>query len=159
MPAKYTSPSGNTIAAGGHLIVWCDKETTASGIHTGFAFNSGGQTVLLMSGASVLDSITYGPQAPDLSIGRIVNGTGSWTANTPTPAAANTVATLGATSTLKVNEWMASPAYDDDWFELYNPGSSPVALAGLYLSDTPGTPAITQVPALSTARWIFPAGV
>ena len=37
----------------------------------------------------------------------------------------------------------------EDWFELHNSGASPVALAALWLSDTPGTPKITQVPALS----------
>jgi hypothetical protein len=50
---------------------------------------------------------------------------------------------------LRVNEWMADPAYGDDWFELYNTDSNVVALAGLHLSDTPSTPMITQIPALS----------
>ena len=44
---------------------------------------------------------------------------------------------------------MADPAYGDDWVELYNTDSNVVALAGLYLSDTPSTPMITQIPALS----------
>lgn len=149
VPAKYTFPSGNTLAAGGHLIVWCDSDTTAPGIHTGFSLSSGGQTVLLMNGGTVLDSVVFGPQAPDLSIGRITNGTGSWAANTPTPAAANTAATLGSTATLSINEWMANPAYGDDWFELHNSGTAPVALAGLYLSDSSASPTTTQIPALS----------
>jgi hypothetical protein len=149
LPAKYTFPAGNTLAAGGHLVVWCDGNATAPGLHTGFGLAASGQTVLMMRGTSVLDSITFGPQAPDLSLGRIANGTGTWTANTPTPAAANTAAALGTTATLTVNEWMASPAYGDDWFELYNSGTAPVALAGLYLSDNAAGPTTTQIPALS----------
>ena len=148
-PGKYAFPSGNTVPAGAYLIVWCDDDTSAPGIHSGFGLDSGGQTVLMLSGATILDSVTFGPQAPDLSIGRFVNGTGSWTANNPTPGLTNDSKTLGTTATLTVNEWMASPAYGEDWFELYNSGTSPVALAGLFLSDTPGTPKITKIPALS----------
>jgi hypothetical protein len=147
--AKYTFPAGNTLAAGAQLMIWCDNNTAAPGLHSGFGLAASGQTVLMMKGGAVLDTITLGPQAPDLAIGRVANGTGPWTATTPTPDAANTAATLGSAGTLAINEWMASPAYGDDWFELHNSGSSPVALAGLYLSDSASTPANTKIPALS----------
>lgn len=155
LPAKYPLPAGNTLAAGAHLVIWCDSDTTAPGLHTGFGLAAGGQTVLLMKGASVLDTVTFGPQAPDLAIGRVANGTGAWTATTPTPAAANTAAAMGSTATLTINEWLAAPAYGDDWFELHNSGSAPVALAGLYLSDTAAAPTATAIPALS---FIGPGG-
>ncbi|MFO1491348.1 MAG: lamin tail domain-containing protein [Kiritimatiellia bacterium] len=149
VPAKFTFPAGNALAAGAHLLVWCDKDAAAPGLHTGFSLGAGGQTVLMMSGATLLDSVTFGPQARDVSIGRIVNGTGSWAANIPSPGLANAARALGTSATLRINEWMAAPAYGDDWFELYNSGADPVALAGLYLSDTPATPAITRIPDLS----------
>jgi hypothetical protein len=149
MPAKFSFPAGNTLAAGGHLVVWCDSDTTAPGFHSGFGLGSGGQTVLLAGPAGILDSVTFGPQAPDLSIGRIADGSGSWAANSPTPGLANSAVALGTTATLSINEWMAAPAYGEDWFELHNRGSSPVAIGGLYLSDSPGTPKITRIPALS----------
>jgi hypothetical protein len=149
-PARFTFPAGNTLAAGAHLIVWCDKDTTAPGIHTGFALSADGQTVLLMAGTNVLDSVSFGPQAPDLAIGRATDGTGPWTANLPTPSLPNTPATaLGTPATLSINEWMADPAYGDDWFELHNSGSAPVALANLFLSDKPELPTLTKIPALS----------
>ena len=150
IPARFTFPAGNTLAAGAHLIVWCDKDTTAPGIHTGFALSADGQTVLLMAGTNVLDSVSFGPQAPDLAIGRATDGTGPWTANLPTPSLPNTPATaLGTPATLSINEWMADPAYGDDWFELHNSGSAPVALANLFLSDKPELPTLTKIPALS----------
>ena len=104
--------------------------------------------MLLTLGGVVKDVVTFGPQAADLSIGRIADGTGAWALNVPTPGATNTAKTpLGAVSNLKVNEWMANPASGSDWFELYNPDANPVALAGLYLSDTPGTPGLSaQMP-------------
>ncbi|MEO0017800.1 MAG: hypothetical protein RLZZ522_1083, partial [Verrucomicrobiota bacterium] len=151
LPAKFIFPADTPpLAAGAYLRVWCDSAITTDGLHTGFGLSAGGQTVLLLNGATVLDSITFGPQAPDLAIGRSPNGIGPWTATHPTPAAANTVATLATTTTgLRINEWMADPAYGSDWFELHHSGSAPVALAGLYLSDTPGFPTITKIPPLS----------
>ncbi len=100
-------------------------------------------------GASILDSVTFGPQAPDLAIGRIPDGGGGWTANVPTPGLTNRAVALGGTATLSINEWMAAPAYGEDWFELHNRGSSPVALGDLYLSDHPATRKLTRIPPLS----------
>ena len=105
--------------------------------------------MLLIKDSTIVDSVSFGPQAPDISIGRIVNGTGGWQANTPTPLTANSARILGSVANLRVNEWMADPAYGEDWFEIFNSDSNVVALAGLYLSDTPATPMITQIPALS----------
>ena len=147
---KFVFPSGTTIAAGGYLLVWCDAQTAAPGLHTGFSLTNAGETILFMQGGtSIVDSVTFGPQAPDVSIGRVANGTGGWQANTPTPAASNTAKTLGSVANLRVNEWMADPLYGDDWFEIYNLDTNVVALGGLWLSDLPSTPEITQIPALS----------
>lgn len=148
-PAKYTLPSGSTITAGGYLIVFADSATTSPGLHTSFGLDSDGDQILLLNGATIVDSVTFGPQAPDVSIGRITNGTGGWQACTPTIGLTNSAKTLGSIANLKINEYMANPAYGEDWFEVYNSDSNVVALAGLYLSDTPSTPAITQLPALS----------
>ncbi|MES2837449.1 MAG: choice-of-anchor D domain-containing protein [Bacteroidota bacterium] len=43
---------------------------------------------------------------------------------------------LPATPSLKINEIMANPSSGDDWFEIYNPGSSAVNLSGLYVSNS-----------------------
>lgn len=150
LPAKFTFPAGNTVPASGHLVVWCDSDPSAPGFHTGFGLGAGGQTVLMTGAAGgILDSVSFGPQAPDLSLGRIANGSGAWTATQPTPGAANSAATLGSTATLSINEWMVSPAYGEDWFELHNSGNSPVAIGNLYLSDTPANRKITRIPANS----------
>lgn len=149
LPAKFTFPAGNTIPASGYLLVWCDSDTSAPGFHAGFGLGSGGQTVLMTGAAGILDSVSFGPQAPDLSLGRIANGSGAWTATLPTPGAANSAATLGSTAALSINEWMVSPAYGEDWFEIHNSGSSPVAIGNLYLSDSPANRRNTRIPANS----------
>jgi len=149
VPAKYTFPSGTTIAAGGYLTVWCDSDFAAPGLHAGFKISAAGQTLAIIEGSTVKDFLTFGPQAADLPIGRVGAGVGAWTLIAPSPNASNVGKTLGSAATLKINEWMANPISGEDWFELHNPDANPVALAGLYLSDTPGTPTITQIPALS----------
>ena len=155
VPAKFTFPTGTTLGANGYLLVLCDSDFSAAGLHTGFGLNGDGDQLLLLHGTTIVDSLMFGPQAPDISLGRIANGTGGWQANTPTPGAANSASTLGSVASLRLNEWMANPAYGEDWFELYNSDTNVVALGGLYLSDQPATPANTQIPALS---FIAPKG-
>ncbi len=148
-PSKYLIPAGTTIPAGGQVVFWCDSATNAAGFHTGFRLNAEGQTVLLMSGSTILDSVQFGLQAANVAVGRIANGTGGWQANSPTPGAANSALATGPVTALRINEWMANPAVGDDWFELYNTDDRVVPLSGLMLSDTPSRPAITQLAPLS----------
>jgi hypothetical protein len=149
VPTKYTFPGTTIIAAGGSLIIYADKVFTAPGLHTGFGLNSDGDRLLLFNGPTTIDSVTFGPQAPDLSIGRIPNGSGAFQANVPTIGTANVAQTLGAISKIKINEYMANPAYGDDWFEIHNTDTNPVSIAGIWLSDTPTTPKLNQLPPLS----------
>jgi hypothetical protein len=150
VPAKFTFPVGTSIAAGDYLVVWCDSAMSSPGLHTGFGLSRKGQRVILIQNNIVKDAITFGPQMPDGALGRISDGTGAWTLVDASPGAANSARAFSTdASALKFNEWMAVPATGDDWFEIYNSAALPVALAGLWLSDTPGTPKITQIPALS----------
>src|SRR5689334_24380317 len=50
---------------------------------------------------------------------------------------------------------MASSTTSPDWFELFNPAPLPVALGGLYLSDSPGQRTNTRIAALT---FIAPGG-
>jgi hypothetical protein len=142
-PVKFVFPVGTTVPANGYLIVACDPDRAASAevepnLNSGFGLTADGATLFLYENnqVEVLDTISFGNQAPDFSIGLVGN---VWRLCNPTRGAANIAATLGSNLTLKVNEWMANPAQgDDDWFELYNPGNLPVSLEGLRLTDTPG---------------------
>ncbi|MES2569307.1 MAG: lamin tail domain-containing protein [Verrucomicrobiota bacterium] len=150
LPNKYVIPAGTTVPANGYLVIWCDTDFLAPGLHSGFGVGSGGERVLLYQNGVIRDVVAFGPQAPDLSVGRLVDGTGTWSLNVPSPGAANVAKTpLGSTATLKINEWAADPLSGSDWFELYNPDPNPVALGGLYLSDTAAALNNTQIPPLS----------
>ena len=90
-----------------------------------------------MAEATLADSITYGLQLPDMSIGRLADG--HWGLNMPTLGSANIAAATGNPAHLKINEWLASAqsVFANDFIELYNPDSLPVDLTGLWLTDNP----------------------
>ncbi|HMJ66743.1 MAG TPA: lamin tail domain-containing protein, partial [Candidatus Binatia bacterium] len=123
-------------------------------LNTGFGLSAGGDEVYLYDklsrGGGLLDSIVFGIQAADYSIGRQPNGFGTFVLNLATPGAINVPATLGPPMTLKVNEWLANPSGNDqDFFELYNPNNQPVDLGGLYLTDALANKTQYRIPNLS----------
>jgi hypothetical protein len=133
----FVFPAGATISPGEYMVLIADSDTTTSGVHLGFALSSGGEGVYLYDRNSVLvDSVEFGLQLPDLSIGRI-GYNGRWSLNIPTMGQSNIAQPLGNTDTLKINEWFSSGyiLFEDDFIEIFNPHISPVELSGLYLTD------------------------
>jgi hypothetical protein len=152
-PGKYVFPADASIAPYGFLLVWCDDNTNAPGLHTGFALDNDGQTVALFTattnGYTLSDSITFGLQVTDWSIGREADGAGTWQLNLPTPGDYNVVLPPESPTNLNINEWMATDANGPDWFELYSPADLPVALGGLHLTDDLSDHVKHEVAALS----------
>ena len=173
-------PPGSVIPAQSHLLVFFDGSTNLPGIHTSFTVGGTnivftlkrtGDDVLLFNGNTKVDSISFGPQIPGYSIGRIPDFNGTFTLNIPSPCGGtiacqpNSVASFlpapGVSNqfTLKINEWLAtnSAGATKDWFELYNPSNRIVELSGLVFTDNHPTQAATlrAVPPLS---YIAPLG-
>jgi hypothetical protein len=155
-PALWKFPVGVTVPANGYLVVWCDSSrapstNAAPDLNTGFSLpGKGGGVYLYTTNSQLADSLVFGPQIVDRSLGPIG---GPWSLlATPTPGSANAAsAFLGDPTNVRINEWMAAPSSGDDWFELYNSDSLPVSLAGLFLSDNPSITGMTNssVPPLS----------
>ena len=156
-PAQWLFPLGVSIPANGYLLVWFDGDAPPSFVNgaelnAGHALSGGSDEVCLFNAAGVrVDTVQFGPQASDLSIGR---SGGAWTLlASPTPGQTNsTLATLGSAASLRINEWLARPLPgQDQFFELFNPGSQPVALGGLFLTDDLSASGLTkfQIAALS----------
>src|ERR1043166_291208 len=153
---QWVVPAGVSMGANGYLVVWCDPSrppsTNASAeLNFGRALSGGGDAIYLFSAnGQIVDSVAFGFQITDRSIGKTA---GTWALlSGPTPGAPNAaVAALGNGANLRINEWMANPVAGNDWFELYNPGAAPVALGGLYLTDNPSISGTTnsKVAALS----------
>ncbi len=134
---KYVFPAATTIPANGYMLVYCDGPAATPGLHATFSLKGEeGEAVYLSQSGVVKDSIVYGRQIPDYSIGRLGTA-GTWSLNVPTPGAANTAARLGEPTNVRINEWLASSdiRFNEDWIELYNPSTLPVSLSGLSLTD------------------------
>ncbi len=157
-PRKYVFPAGTTIAPSGYLVVYADTDTTAPGLHTGFALDAEGDTVALYdttaAAGTLLDSVVFGFQIPDYSISRTSSNSATWALTAPTPNAANPTApaSLAALNSVKINEWAGRISFrvDHDFVELFNSAAQPVALGGARLTDdTSNYPSRFAFPALS----------
>jgi hypothetical protein len=138
--ARFVFPVGTMLPAGEYLTLAADTGAGGTLLHLGFALDDDGEGLYLFNkpaaGGGLVDSIAFGLQIPELSIGR-VGPEANWTLTQPTLGAANVAQPLGNASIVRINEWYAAGA-GNDFVELYNPSSLPVALRGLYLTDDPG---------------------
>lgn len=140
-PAQFVFPADATIHPGQYLVLYADTGASDAGLHLGFALNAEGDALYLYDRTGeLIDSVVFGQQLPDLSIGR-VGPQGQWHLTTPTLGQANVAYPLGDSRTVKINEWLADSdvLFASDFIELYNPNPDPVDLGGLYLTDNPQT--------------------
>lgn len=132
VPRKFVFTTG-TIGPGEYLILHGDNR---AGTGVRFNLRGGGEGVWLYDttgrGGALLDSVVFGPQVPDLSIGRGAGG--AWGLTRPSFGSENLAQRTGDPSTLRLNEWLTD-GITPDFVELYNPDALPVPLAGLSLTD------------------------
>ncbi len=155
-PRKWLFPKGTIITHRARLLIYCDGLTNATGLHASINLSAEGETLMIFDNLTTNTphaTLSFGPQVADLSIARIPDLTGPFALARPTPNAANVKAIpLGSASPLKINEWLATPVSGADWFEVYNPSTSAVLLAGLHFSDETNSAALLTnrpLPALS----------
>ena len=147
---RWAFRAGTLLSAHGFFVVLCDDARVPSDQNTGFGLGASGDSVYLFNAAGIkVDSVTFGLQATDFSIGRTESSATAWRLMIPTRGAANQPATLGNQYGLRINEWMADPESGKAWFELYNPDANPVMLQGLYLTDNSNKPLKNPIPDLS----------
>lgn len=146
-----TAPDTTTIPAGGFLVLWADKQSEQGVLHVEIKLSSGGEQIGLYAsdGTTVIDTLTFGAQTTDVSEGRYPDASGNWL-NFDNPTPGNTNKTIPVV----VNEFMASnDAYFpdpfgefDDWIEVYNVGTAPVDIGGMYVTDDLTAPTTWQIP-------------
>jgi hypothetical protein len=151
---RWVFPAGSILPALSYMKVRFDGGLPSSTTNTGFGLSANGGSVFLFNriadGGGLLNSISYGLQAADFSIGRVPNGSANWVLTTPTGGGPNLSAALGNVSLLKINEWMANPVSGaDDYFEIFNPNTQPVDISQFYLTDDLSVRTKHQLPALS----------
>ena len=149
---NWAFPAGHSLTGGQFLVVFCDGQpgqTTNAELHTGFRLAAASGAVALTrlysNAPQVLDYVNYAGLHTDRSYGSYPDGQ-------PFDRQEFFYVTPGGTNdgrsaplTVFVNEWLAGNVANladpadgqfNDWFELYNPTTNAVELAGYYLTDT-----------------------
>ncbi|MHC4912740.1 MAG: lamin tail domain-containing protein, partial [Planctomycetota bacterium] len=140
-PRKFVFSGGTAMDPGDHLVLYADDYIWTPGIHLGSNLNADGEGVYLYdttaNGGGLIDSVEFGMQLPDLSIGRVADG--QWRLTRPTLGQANIAQILGNPALLKVNEWFTEGDVfrNTDFIEIYNPQTVPVDMSTMYLTDEP----------------------
>jgi len=123
---KFTFAPGTSLASGQFLVLYADNGPNPAQ-YLGFGLSQDGDSLYLFdaagNGGALIDSVSFGPQIADFSIGRLADG--SWGLCRPTFGPPNVPQPTGDIKLLKINEWLASgsAAMPDDFVELYNPDS------------------------------------
>lgn len=86
---KWKIPQGTQISAKGFLVIWADGYNT--GLHTNFKISADGEQLVLYKPGDILaDSLSFGLQEPNISMGRKTDGGADWGYFLqPTPGAEN----------------------------------------------------------------------
>ncbi len=85
-------PSLTVVPAGGHLILWADNDPDQGAHHVDFKLSGSGEDLVLTAtdGTTIIDQLSFGPQASDISYGRTTDGGNDFQLfSTPTPGAPN----------------------------------------------------------------------
>jgi hypothetical protein len=153
-PRRFVFAPGTVIPPKGFLVITCDSSRTNSATNASLGLGANGGYVFLYdkpaSGGGLVDWVQYGLQPVDYSLGRVPDGDVNWQLCGPSRGRTNAPVPLSPAGGLKINEWMADDSGGgDDWFELCNTNVNPVALGGLYLTDTNSAPTQSRIPNLS----------
>jgi hypothetical protein len=85
------NPGATTIPAKGFIIIWADGSREQGPLHLDFSLSNAGEDVALFYiDGRAIDSYTFGAQTENQSMGRSVDGAGSWiNFASPTPGVSN----------------------------------------------------------------------
>ena len=163
--AQWAFPSGATLNPGEFRILFVDGEpgqSTSTEWHTSFRLSPGTGSLALsrnVAGApQVVDYLNYSGIGAGRSYGAFPDGQLFDRQQFYYVTPSGTKNGSSAPIVVSINEWMAAnsstigdpaslPNRFDDWFELYNPGTNAVDLAGYYLTDTLTNKFQYQIPA------------
>ena len=150
---QWSFPAGASMAPGEFKVIFCDgatNESTVAECHANFTLAPGSGSVALSrlnaGQPQVLDYLNYRELRADRSYGEFPDGQPFYRQEFYYATAGHTNNAAPAPLEVRINEWMAANTFTlpdpgnknkyDDWFELYNPTTNEMNLAGYYLTDT-----------------------
>ncbi|MCS7113845.1 MAG: CotH kinase family protein [Candidatus Bathyarchaeota archaeon] len=79
-PRRFRFPDGVVLGPGEFMVIWADASLDQTGIHTGFALKGDFEEIGLFArdGRTLIDSVVFGKQRPDVSYGRYPDGSPNW---------------------------------------------------------------------------------
>jgi hypothetical protein len=102
--SQWQFPGGTEIPSKAYLLLWADGQPEQGNLHCNFRLSSESGVIALVAadGATIIDSLSYGLQKPDISLGRYPDGgeKGYFFLH-PTPGSANASG---------YRRWIAAPA-------------------------------------------------
>lgn len=127
-PTKWAFPMV-VLEPGGFLLVWCDEDLDQGPLHASFKLSASGEELGIFAGFAAgnapIDTLVFGSQTADISLGRLPDGTGGWTTFTaPTPGTTNDPQTAVAPHVSPSTTIRLSPAWP-------NPSPGQLTVAGL----------------------------
>ncbi|HTD65517.1 MAG TPA: lamin tail domain-containing protein [Candidatus Limnocylindria bacterium] len=150
-------PVGSLIGPKEFRVVFVDGRTnfsTGQVLHTSFRLDATNGSIVLSRTNQILDYINYSGVQDNQSYGAYPDGQNfaKQTFYFPTPGVSNNPSPVPVT----INEWMASNTGTiqnlanlnkyDDWFELYNFGTTPIDLSGYYLTQDFSNETMWRIP-------------
>ena len=97
---KYRFPGGTNILPRGFLLIWADGQPSQGVFHANFKLGKTGEVLALVApdGTTIIDSIRYPLQQPDISFGRFPDGASEWGYMLqPSPERPNNASSVGIT--------------------------------------------------------------
>ena len=99
--SQYRIPSGVTVPPHGHIVFWCDGQTSQGALHTNFNILRAGEDLGLFdteeNGLAPIDTLTFTTQTTDVASGRFPDGVDGFVSMPVTPGAANTITCSSST--------------------------------------------------------------
>ena len=158
-----TAPDSTTIPPGGFLLLWADKQPEQGVRHVKLKLSSKGEQIGLFAadGKTPIDTLTFSKQETDVSMGRYPDGANTWmNFQNSTPRYTNRPIPIVINEFMASNDACCADAQGDfdDWLELFNAGTAPVDVGGMFLTDDLKDPAQWQIPSTAPDSTTIPPG-
>ena len=115
-PSKWQMPD-QYLAADGYLLVWADDAWEQGAMHCSFKLDGDKDEIYIFDNAgtyfSLIDSISFNSQTDDISMGRLPNGTGTFTILPVASPGSNNESTVNPPETSNENQLVifSNPSY------------------------------------------------